>query len=351
MSSEAVCLQSRDRRARPDAAGQPSGVRFQPGSREPGARRHGPDRLRRGNEQTHLARSCQGRGTGQARGRSLRPARAWPLGSTRARLSISRSRVGRHRLAAADHAAARRRVHGRAGGRTRGSDDVPGRGADPGTSAPGASPVAPAPSGRTLVVTDTHLDVLARLAEHQSNVRAAPTPHTCALVALPLPAIARALACDALAAWRAAAVQRSARMLGGGDGPLPVIDLDQDPRPLPILLRDLALEYGALKVWGDRDQPGFSREIRCRWRGGLQFLGEGVTVGLMDDPRPSLDFGHGVGRIYDGCPAPTGGQRVLVGIPPWADPDRTDGETYVVDPERRLGPYSGFLPPEAALGT
>jgi thymidylate kinase len=201
------------------------------------------------------------------------------------------------------------------------------------------------------VVTDTHLDVLARLAEHQSNVRAASTPHTCALVALPLPAIAWALAHDALAAWREAALQRSARMLGGGDGPLPIIDLNQDLRPLPILLRDLALRYDALKIWGDRDQPGFSRELRCRWRGGLQFLGEGVTVALMDDPRPSLDFGQGVVRIYAGCPAPTGSNTVLVGIPPWADPDRVDGEPYVVDPERRLGPYSGFLPPEAVLGT
>ena len=201
------------------------------------------------------------------------------------------------------------------------------------------------------MVTGAPLDVLARLEEHQSNLRAAPAPHTCALVALPLPAVARALAHEALAAAREEALQRSARLLGGGDGPLPVIDLDRDTRPLPLVLQDLAARFGALKVWGGRDQPGFSRELRCRWRGGLDFLEQGVNVWLMDDPRPSLDFGRGVVRIYAGSAVPKEGATVLVGVSPGTDPASVSGAAYMVDPERRLGPFSGFLPPEAVLGT
>lgn len=201
------------------------------------------------------------------------------------------------------------------------------------------------------MVTGAPLDVLARLEEHQSNLRAAPAPHTCALVGLPLPAVARALAHEALAAAREEALQRSARLLGGGDGPLPVIDLDRDTRPLPLVLQDLAARFGALKVWGGRDQPGFSRELRCRWRGGLDFLEQGVNVWLMDDPRPSLDFGRGVVRIYAGSAVPKEGATVLVGVSPGTDPASVGGAAYMVDPERRLGPFSGFLPPEAVLGT
>ena len=201
------------------------------------------------------------------------------------------------------------------------------------------------------MVSDGPLDVLARLAEHQSNVRAAPAPHECALVALPLPAIARALACEPLAAWRDAALERAAGLFGGGDGPLPIIDLDRDTRPLPILLHEAAGRYGAIKVWGARDQPGFAREIRSRWRGGLQVLDEGVTVALMDDPRPALDFGQGVVRVHAGSAPPAGAATVLVGIPPWTEPGAIEGKAFVVDRERRLGPWSGFLPPEAVLGT
>jgi thymidylate kinase len=201
------------------------------------------------------------------------------------------------------------------------------------------------------VVSDGPLDVLARLAEHQSNLKAAPAPHDGALLALPLPAIARALAREPLAAWRDAALKRAASLSGGGDGPLPIVDLDQDTRPLPILLRELADRYGALVVWGARDQPGFAREVRGRWRGGLQLLEEGVTVALMDDPRPVLDFGQGVVRIYAGSPPPAGAATVIVGVPEWADSGAIDGRAYVVDPQRRLGCWSGFLPPEAVLGT
>ncbi|HET8946024.1 MAG TPA: hypothetical protein VFQ07_03505, partial [Candidatus Polarisedimenticolia bacterium] len=189
-------------------------------------------------------------------------------------------------------------------------------------------------------MTGEPLDVLARLEEHQSNLRSAPAPPTCALLALPLPAIARALAPEALAARRDEALKQSARMLGGGDGALPIIDLESDARPLPQVLGDLEGRYAALKIWGARDQPGFSRELRSRWRGGLELLDAGVGVWLMDDPRPVLDLGHGVVRVHAGVAAPEGARTLLVGVPPWTDPGSVEGAAYVVDRDRRLGPYS-----------
>ncbi len=114
-------------------------------------------------------------------------------------------------------------------------------------------------------------DVVEHLGAHQANLVPPDRPATAALLALPTPAIVRALLGDGAARLREHWIERWAERLGGGDGPLPTVDLDSDRRSLGRILRGLA-DGGCVRLWviGARDQAGFARELVCRWPGELQ---------------------------------------------------------------------------------
>ncbi|MBL8839994.1 MAG: hypothetical protein JNL90_00515 [Planctomycetes bacterium] len=185
------------------------------------------------------------------------------------------------------------------------------------------------------------LDVVARLADHQQNlVPAAPPPPRAALLALPLPPLARALLGDALVAARAQWLSRRAEEHGGGDGPLPIVDLEVD------LELEMELELGlaaaatvhlearlaplaaagiaTLIVVGGAEQRGFARAVAARWPGSLERLELPLDAllaaipALRNDERPPADG------------------RVLV---------------RALDPGRRLGAWWCCVPPAALLCT
>src|SRR6185369_977432 len=100
------------------------------------------------------------------------------------------------------------------------------RGRAPGGAPPRAAAAARAHRG-PLVVRPR--DVVHELAAHQANLtppRAGPARTL--LLALPTPAIVRALLGGAVSARRHEWLATWAARLGGGDGPLPAIDLDGD---------------------------------------------------------------------------------------------------------------------------
>lgn len=176
------------------------------------------------------------------------------------------------------------------------------------------------------------LDVVTLLGAHQQNLAPRPgRPTRVALVALPLPPIAAALEIDGpVRDQRDRELRALAAELGGGDGPATVIDLDADDRPLSTILSDLAhAGVDDVVLHGARDQPGFARAVVLRWPRGVRFAPPGrdsALAALMDDPSLGTEQPHA----------------------PFAEPAR---RSYVVDRERALGPWSGFLPPGARLGT
>src|SRR5439155_16402796 len=118
----------------------------------------------------------------------------------------------------------------------------------PGRAAPRATPASRADRG-ALVVKPAN--VVGDLAAHQSNLMPRVGPQRSALVALPTPAIVHALFGAVNADRRATWIRSWSERLGGGDGPLPVVDLDDDVRPLDHVLRDLvAAEHDRLDVIG-----------------------------------------------------------------------------------------------------
>jgi len=167
------------------------------------------------------------------------------------------------------------------------------------------------------------LDVVRRLADHQSNLAPGARAGGAAILALPTPRIVTALLGARVPALRQSWIAAWAERLGGGDGPLPVVDLDADSRPLPAVLADLGVEH--LILLGARDRPAFAREVSCRWPGGL-------AVAAAPDLAADLS------AALDGS---------FVGL----DEEPSDGPVYARDPARRAGDAHGFLPPAALFAT
>jgi len=152
---------------------------------------------------------------------------------------------------------------------------------------------------------------------------------------------------------RHVALRRLATEIGGGDGEVPVLDLDR------MRLEDALSTLGAdeierIVLFGAADQPGFTRAFFCRWDGGVEVLPAhrgSLLAPLLDDPTPTRWLAPGVVRILPGVPAPDA--RLVVaavdgGAPP--DPDQADWRFYALDPDRAMAPWSGCLPREARAG-
>ena len=182
------------------------------------------------------------------------------------------------------------------------------------------------------------LDVVARLADHQANLSPGERGGGAVLLALPTPRILTALLGARVAALRASWIAAWAERLGGGDGPLPVVDLDADRRRLGALLAELAGGgVERLLLLGARDRPAFAREVSCRWPGGLGVAG-------APDLAPDLSA-----ALHDGAP-PLAPGVVLVGLD-GDDLPRGDARVYARDPARLAGDAHGFLPPAALFAT
>lgn len=193
-------------------------------------------------------------------------------------------------------------------------------------------------------------DVVSDLAAHQSNLTPQQGPQRSALVVLPTPAIVHALFGAAVARRRAAWIASWSERLGGGEGPLPAVDLDSDVRMFDDILRELvAAGRERLHVLGARDQPGFARELACRWNGELQLNVAATTPDLDSDIATSL---HAAGS----CPSVINGVT-LVALDDDADPNEIVKQlpenvgVFARDAARIAGPLSGFVPPCALFGT
>ena len=182
-------------------------------------------------------------------------------------------------------------------------------------------------------------DVVAHLAAHQSNLTPGEVTHRAAVVALPTPPIVRAVFRDEAARLRGTWMRCWAERLGGGDGPLPLVDFDADERSLGAILRELE-QRGCerLFVLGARDQPGFARELTCRWPGELHVDLAPLAPDLRCDLAATLDDPRGV---------------VAVAVSDEGDPHATatNAVAYARDPDRAAGPWHGFVPPAALYGT
>jgi dTMP kinase len=200
------------------------------------------------------------------------------------------------------------------------------------------------------------LDVVAELAAHQQNLSPPPAATRAALLALPLPAVCTVAAGDWFAARRRKTLAARAEELGSGDGPLPIEEAAEHeslPEQLARLWRD---GVRALFVDGMRDQPGFARALRWRWPGALHPIPGPGSLDLLHGAEPIAWLGDGAARVAPGVAAPDGASLVLAALDDDGDPAATRAQgrhvwPLAIDPQRRLGPWSGVLPARAALGT
>ena len=198
------------------------------------------------------------------------------------------------------------------------------------------------------------VDVVARLVAHQSRLQPRSVHPRVALLALPTPPLCALVAADVFRDRRHVALRRLASFVGGGDGPVPVVDLDR--MRLAEALESLRKgEITRVVLYGAADQPGFTRAVLCRWDGGVEILPPrrgSLLAPLLDDPTPTRWLAPGVVRILPGVPAPDA--RLVVaavhgGSPP--DMGEPDWRFYALDPDRAMAPWSGCLPEEARAGT
>ncbi len=202
------------------------------------------------------------------------------------------------------------------------------------------------------------VDVVAAPERHLVNLDPPQRAPRTAVVALPSPAVCAWLVPDLLEARRRSAIDDLAARIGGGDGPAPILDLGaSDDEALEARLAALA-EAGVRRVvlYGERDQPGFAREVRARWPGEVHSEPrDAVSWVLHDEPAPVVWLGPSVARTSPGTSAPPGAEVVLVAVeaaPPAPPSGRAPSSwrPFALDPERALGAWAGVVPPAAAAG-
>ncbi|MEJ7598832.1 MAG: hypothetical protein WKG01_13070 [Kofleriaceae bacterium] len=200
------------------------------------------------------------------------------------------------------------------------------------------------------------LDVVAELAAHQQHLVLEEHPPRAIVVALPPPAIARLVVPAWHAATRETTLATVAHEHGGGGGPLAILDLAKAPGGLTHRLAALeAQQIRRLIVHGARDQPGHARAVHARWHAELELLDSDLD-GLLDPTVPTRTLTRGALCVAPGIPAPAHAAIVFAAVDADGDPRRVRDQgpqvwPYAVDRRRRLGPWSGVLPPEGLVGT
>ena len=176
-------------------------------------------------------------------------------------------------------------------------------------------------------------NVALRTAEHLVNLKPAPAPRNTRLLALPAPYLFRVDAFRRLLRERKERLQRLATRFGGGDGPLEIIDLEEESRPLAQVLETLREQHvDHLHVVDRNLQPGFFRALLALWPGSLAHPGAAPCT----EPH-ELDLIHS-------------GQHPEVRA---VDTPDTSANDLVCARGRgpELGPYTGIVPPGARYGT
>ena len=184
-----------------------------------------------------------------------------------------------------------------------------------------------------------HRDVVADTAAHQQNLDPGPVRSDACLLALPESPWCKAVAADWFRDQRRGMLERCARHLGGGDGPLPCVDLENDDRPLDTVL-DTIRRSGVRRLYvaGIRAQPSYARAVSARWPGSLEPV------------RADWDVPGVAGRVRRMAGGPEAPQVVVAADGDGPPCSESAGEAgCAADPEGLVAPWSGFLPP-AALG-
>jgi thymidylate kinase len=206
------------------------------------------------------------------------------------------------------------------------------------------------------------LDVVAALAAHQQNLEPPPVRRRAALLALPPPPVCRLIAADWFDALWTRGLAALAEDLGGGDGALPLVHAaGHGSDPLPDRLAAL-WQSGVrdLHVHGMADQPGHARALRHRWPGALHRADGAGLAGVLGALHAAVEpvrwLDRDVVRVAPGVAAPDGARLVLAAVDDDGDPRavREQGAhvwPFAPDPTRRLGLWSGTLPPRGASGT
>lgn len=193
---------------------------------------------------------------------------------------------------------------------------------------------------------------------HRVTLRPSPARHHAVVLALPRPPLCRDFEPARFERVRAAALARLAARVGSGDGPAPLVDLEDPAHAhLPSVLERLTREgVRAVVLFGAADRPEFARELAARFDGAVQSAPRDALLESALGPElGACTLGEGLWRVDRGHAAPSDAQAILWRDPasPWPFVCPTDprpARPLAHDPERRCGAHRGLLPPEALAG-
>jgi len=186
-------------------------------------------------------------------------------------------------------------------------------------------------------VVTGRLDVIAELAAHQQHLIADPPPDHTVLLALPPPILCTLIAVDAFAELRRGALAALAAELGGGDGPLAIVEYTGG-----VLGALWQRGVRSLVVHGGGDRPGHMRAIRYRWPGALREAGGSVLAPLFDLAFPAV--GPAVSPALGPAVSPALGPAVSPALGPALDP-ALDPALGRREPVRAIAPGVVVLAP------
>ncbi len=206
-------------------------------------------------------------------------------------------------------------------------------------------------------------DVVRSTAAHQETLTPPPSaqPPRVVVLALPRPMLCAVFEPERFGRLRAKAVFALAERIGGGDGPAPVIDLEdpENATDLPAQLDRLAAAgVDRLVLYGAAERPIYAREIAARFPGGVEANApDALLWRARTSTAPVVELGEGLYRIDEGTPPPPNAAALLWRTPGEVDSPRSGGENGTIpmapladDPEGRLGAGVGLSPPAALAG-
>lgn len=202
------------------------------------------------------------------------------------------------------------------------------------------------------------MDVVSHPTAHQVNLQPQTAVARAVVLALPRPLLCAGFEPERFSQLRAVALQRLAARVGGGEGPVPVIDLEDRVHALPLeleRLRDAGIER--LVLFGASERPDFAREISLRFAGGVESRpDDALLYAARFAPSAVVSLGAGLYRVDVGAPVPAQAEAVLFRdpsspFPPICSGDTRAGLPFAHDPDTRLGAAVGLLPPEALVCT
>ena len=203
------------------------------------------------------------------------------------------------------------------------------------------------------------LDVVAKLTDHQQNLTPKPRQPYAVLLALPPPLLCTLIATDLFRQRRQYALSLWAMRLGGGDGPMAIIDLAVHHQSLAEIMADLVTQnIEIIYLYGAEDQPGFTRTLQFRWPFEYRYLPKETELQRNDldplQPTRSINSDYALDSIELCSPCPATSSLRLLPLTASSNPIEVTASQqtpcYAYDPQRRLGSSNGIAPPEALTG-